>query len=891
MYPDCNARYMCRQCRKIHPNSHLNEFEDLEEILSGRLADDIHKNLQATNQQIEEQERISQNNSHTLITSIEGHFNQIQNHIMQKLNDTRELIIADIKNKFKENVAIKQEIQNHSNLIIDNYTTASSNNFSNVHQLNNLITSLCNAQILRTKINNDPELQTLQRGDLASSYFSMLNRLIDHFRIPFDKLCNELTNAFQINRNPYGQLSGTSSIPRIGANIFENFRFEPPSRLSVPKGIRQPETNIFADKNAYPLFNTIFSNQGGFGSLGSDQNGLQRFNIGQPDLSASNTRIPPTLLTPHNSINPQGFSSNQPTTNPSPFKLQPEALSSNLMKAAQEQLQLRAPQNSMVYDPNAGRNPPSNPRSSQPTPSRLASNLFQVAQTKPVETEEVATEPEQPRLFVNQPAEEEVQIEEAPVEIVREESNQILIEDEGDTEEIVETSRSTMHLEVEEVPKENPKKSVSPFKIIEIMQKANQEADKRSANSKAIGGQSSRDLTSQVTFAGNSQQLYDPEESVKPYLNNQRGQGRRDFDAYNPEYNRENTGGYQPREREPTTGYTPRGETPGNPNPNQRRSRETIERRGYLDLKDINVSAGIEYIEPKAELAIGGSEGKIQIWNMNPREPISTLRAHNGEVFVLRYIKEKGLLLSGGADGEIGIWDTKNRYKNVGFYKKHDKQPVYCLEYLTEYDEIVSAGEDGVLRFWQVDKGSIHDKGTVTIPNAKIYSVCYLKNENILLAGTDKGVIHVVSLSADDKKLLLQRTNAHDENIIKMQFLESKGKKILVTGSYDGLIKVWEIKEDGTLDLTKRLGQPGTQVMGFVVLQNQGLIVSSHNDGHIRLWRGTQGNDRMLLSKQDDTFGQNILYFKGHHGYDQMLTGNRKMVKMWSLNFENINLR
>jgi WD40 repeat protein len=258
---------------------------------------------------------------------------------------------------------------------------------------------------------------------------------------------------------------------------------------------------------------------------------------------------------------------------------------------------------------------------------------------------------------------------------------------------------------------------------------------------------------------------------------------------------------------------------------------------------------------------------------------------------MLKYIKEKGYLLSCGADGEIGIWDTKNRYKNVAFYKKHDKQPVYCLEYLPEYDEIVSAGEDGVLRFWQIDGGVIKEKDTVAIANAKIYSVCYLKNESLLLVGTDRGIVYVVSLSADDKKLLLQRSNAHDGTISKMQFIDSKGKKILITGSYDGFVKVWGIKEDGTLDSLKKLGQAGSQVMGFIVVKTEGLIVSSHDDGHIRLWRGADGNDRMLLSKQDETFGQNILYFKGHHNHYQMVTGNRKMVKLWSINFENLNMR
>lgn len=923
MFPDCNSRYMCRQCRKVHPNSHLNEFEDLEEILSGRLADDIHKNLQTTNQQIEEQERISQNNSHTLITSIEGHFNEIQNHIMQKLNETRELIIMDIKNKFKENTTVKQEIINHSDRIYENFKVAQANNFSNAHQLNNLINSLCNAQLLRARINNDPELQTLQRGDLAQSYFIMSSRLRDHYRVPFDKLCNDLINSFQINRNPY-QTTGTSSIPRIGANLFENISFEPTqfsnpftsNRPSIPKGNRLPEPNLFQDRNAFPLFNTIFQNQnqnqGGF-NLGGGQN--DRFNIGQPDLSNQQQRILPTLLTPHNSLAPQQpFGNNfMNNSNPSPFKIQPDLLNSNsnLLKAAQEQLQLRTPHNSVMFgDPNnpGSQNPPSQNHSKQPTPSRLASSLLSQIRAEG-ELPKAQTPENQATLVLPDPEVPEEEGEEgSPVQEIVTEKNtdRILIEDdEGNTIEEVTETQNTMLLETLEAEEEQPpvketpqtaaKQSVSPLKIIEIMRKQN-EIEKASANSKNLPPQqdfgrvvNQQDYNSQVTFGANTQQEYDPEESVKQYLTH-KDNSRRRYEEEPPQQQqhvqpqqdyanqRDNRRRYEEEQAQPQ------------PQPQQdlRRRRETIEQRGYLMVKNMNVSTGIDYISKKSEWAFGSNEGLIQIWNANPREYLQQIRAHNGEIFALKYIKEKNVLLSCSADGEVGVWNTNNNYKSGGFFKKHDKQPVYCVEYLPEFDEVVSAGEDGVLRFWSIE--GVQEKDTVKIPNAKIYSICYLnlgKDNKMLLAATERGVVHVVTLG-EMKVLTLQKTQAHDSIISKMQFFDSKGNKIVVTGSYDGFVKVWNLKEDGTLHLHKRLGRPGSQVMGFIVVPQSGLIVSSHDDGHIRLWRGSSSDERMLMSKQDETFGQNIIYYIGHHNYPVILTGARKMVKLWSLNAENL---
>src|SRR4051812_31882463 len=78
----CNIRLLCRTCRKNHDNSHLNHYEELEDLTKAVIVNDLIKEFTEMIRNIDNHNQISSANTQTLIGKIESMFSAIQNHIM-----------------------------------------------------------------------------------------------------------------------------------------------------------------------------------------------------------------------------------------------------------------------------------------------------------------------------------------------------------------------------------------------------------------------------------------------------------------------------------------------------------------------------------------------------------------------------------------------------------------------------------------------------------------------------------------------------------------------------------------------------------------------------------------------------------------------------------------
>jgi WD40 repeat protein len=59
-------------------------------------------------------------------------------------------------------------------------------------------------------------------------------------------------------------------------------------------------------------------------------------------------------------------------------------------------------------------------------------------------------------------------------------------------------------------------------------------------------------------------------------------------------------------------------------------------------------------------LAVGRSDGDVQLLEIPSGRPVATLTGHSGEVAAVTF-SPSGLLASGGADGTIRLWDFTHR--------------------------------------------------------------------------------------------------------------------------------------------------------------------------------------------------------------------------------------
>lgn len=151
---------------------------------------------------------------------------------------------------------------------------------------------------------------------------------------------------------------------------------------------------------------------------------------------------------------------------------------------------------------------------------------------------------------------------------------------------------------------------------------------------------------------------------------------------------------------------------------------------------------------------------------------------------------------------------------------------VYALEQSAESHLFYSGSGDKFIAQWNVETMQA-EKFAAQLPSI-IYTICFVREKNILLIGTAAGSIHVIDLTKKEELKILQH---HTEAVYNIQYHIESGLFYSVGG--DGNFAVCSLE---TLSLLKIKKVAAAKVRGIDinVLDNKIAIASS--DGFIRLF-------------------------------------------------------
>lgn len=167
----------------------------------------------------------------------------------------------------------------------------------------------------------------------------------------------------------------------------------------------------------------------------------------------------------------------------------------------------------------------------------------------------------------------------------------------------------------------------------------------------------------------------------------------------------------------------------------------------------------------------------------------TTLRAHTAAVTALTYSSEEKVLFSGGADEEIRFWDVAQSRQILS--TPAGGQPT-AMVYVPNGRQLTVARTDGYLRFLRMEDQAINADFLAhefTIP-----AVEYLMYDDDV-----KAYAEVATGSADNTIKIIDAVkyeeirvfSGHTLAVTSLRFVETK--KTLVSGSFDGTLKVWSL--------------------------------------------------------------------------------------------------
>ncbi|KAF2017578.1 WD40 repeat-like protein [Aaosphaeria arxii CBS 175.79] len=245
------------------------------------------------------------------------------------------------------------------------------------------------------------------------------------------------------------------------------------------------------------------------------------------------------------------------------------------------------------------------------------------------------------------------------------------------------------------------------------------------------------------------------------------------------------------------------------------------------------------------------------------QSPVMELAGHSGEVFAARFDPTGQFIASGSMDRSILLWRTSGACENYGILTGH-KQAVLDLHWSRDTEILYSASADMTLASWDLESG----QRIRTHPGHEEVINCMdvsKRGEEILVSGSDDGYIGLWDPRTKAAVSFIQT----DFPVTAISLSEAGNE--LFTGGIDNDIKVWDLRKQ---QVTYRLlGHTDTITSLQLSPDNQTLLSNAHDstvrtwdvrpfapaDRRIRTFDGAPtGQERNLLKASWDVKGERI---------------------------------
>ena len=187
-------------------------------------------------------------------------------------------------------------------------------------------------------------------------------------------------------------------------------------------------------------------------------------------------------------------------------------------------------------------------------------------------------------------------------------------------------------------------------------------------------------------------------------------------------------------------------------------------------------------------------------------------------------------------------------FKQRGVLSEH-KAAVYALCEGEEDYHVYSGGSDRYVIRWNLK--TMEAEKVVSKSPTTIVSLCFLKEQNVLLIGQMEGGVHVIDL-AENKEL--KYLKVHKGYIFDIQFVEEKNEVVFSSG--DGTISVWSVPKFELLFQTK-IGEGKNRKLAYSVARKELAVASA--DGFVAVFNTDDWSEKFQVTDLES--GANSVLF------------------------------
>ena len=235
------------------------------------------------------------------------------------------------------------------------------------------------------------------------------------------------------------------------------------------------------------------------------------------------------------------------------------------------------------------------------------------------------------------------------------------------------------------------------------------------------------------------------------------------------------------------------------------------------------------------QLASGGVDGAIRLWNPTTGEQLRQLTGHTNRVLSVAFSPDGQQLASGG-DGTIRLWNptTGEQLRQLTGHTNR----VWSVAFSPDGQQLASGGDDGTIRLWNPTTGE--QLRQLTGHTNSVWSVAFSPDGQQLASGDDDGTTRLWNPTTGEQ---LRQLTGHTNSVWSVAF--SPDGQQLASGDDDGTTRLWN---PTTGEQLRQLTGHTNRVWSVAFSPDGQQLASGDDDGTIRLWNPTTGEQLRQLT-------------------------------------------